>query len=275
MTAAEGRSIRLTSAGLHLADVAAVAQASLRSAEETARWMSSAERPTVRMALDFYDTAPWFALLVGDAERSSDIDIVRVAYDDVTNAVQRRHADVGVQVVPADEPPDRNGRELVADELVGVVRHGHPAAGRGSLEPDDIRTEVYITAGDRPRHGFEHHRFFEPAGARAHRLRKVESLALVLRLIRHYGGITVQPRLALADADLSMLHVVPLAGPPIDVRWMFLLRPEPAEPELEICETIRRMVGVKDPAVRSGQRSEDPATQNSRRSAGAMPRSSS
>lgn len=245
LTVAHGRSLRLTPAGLHLAEVAEVAQVSLRSAEETARWLASAERPTVRMALDFYDTAPWFAGLVGVEERPSDLDIVRVAYDDVVDSVLRRRADVGVSVVPADVAPSvfDPDRLLVDDELVGVVRDDHPAAERGSLEPDDIRTEVYITAGDRPQHGFEHHRFFEPAGVRPHRLRKVESLALVLRLMRRYGGITVQPRVALVDADLAALRVVPLAGDRIDVRWFFALRPDPSEVELEICDVVRRLVG--------------------------------
>jgi LysR family transcriptional regulator, regulator for metE and metH len=241
LTVADGRSLRLTPAAVHLAEVAEVAQASLRSAEGTARWMATAERPTVRIALDFYDTAPWYAGLVGIEGRSSDIDIVRVAYDDVVDSVLRRRADVGVSVFPADTGPG-DGTVLAADQLVGIVRDDHVAARRGVLEPDDIRTEVYITAGDRPQHGFEHHRFFEPAGVRPHRLRKVESLVLVLRLMRTYGGITVQPRIAVADADLTSLRLVPLAGPPIDVVWSFALRPDPTDAELEICELIRTLV---------------------------------
>ena len=266
LTVAAGRSFRLTPAGLHLAEVAEVAQSSLRSAEETARWLASAERPTVRMALDFYDTAPWFTGLVGIEERTSDVDIVRVAYDDVTDSVVRRRADVGVSVFPDDVRlgPDGVARLLADDELVGIVRDDHPAARRGALDPDDIRTAVYITAGDRPQHGFEHHRFFEPAGVRPHRLRKVESLALVLRLMRRYGGITVQPRIAVADADLTSLRVVPLMGESIGVRWSFALRPDPTDAELEICDLIRRLVL---PAGPNGQKR--------RSSSGASPRSSS
>lgn len=251
LTAAEGRSLRLTPAGIHLAEVAQVAHANLRSAEETARWLGSVERPTVRMALDFYDTAPWFAALVGVEDRSSDIDVVRVAYGDVAAAVQHRRADVGVEVMPAagrgdsldaGPPVPHGARHLADDELVGVVRHDHPAVARGALEADDITTAVYLTAGDRPQHGFEHHGFFEPAGARPHRLRKVESLELVLRLMRRYGGITVQPRIALADADLSDLRMVPLAGTSIEVRWFAILRPDSTEAHSEIVELIGRLI---------------------------------
>lgn len=242
LTVADGRSIRLTPAGLHIADVAEVAQTSLRSAEETARWMSSAERPTVRFALDFYDTAPWLPTLIASEHSTSDVDVVRVAYDGVTDAVLRRRADLGVSVVPtgrSSEPSD-DDRSLGDDELVGVAPVDHPAAERGLLVPEDITTAVYVTAGDRPQHGFEHHRFFEPAGVLPHRLRKVESLALLLRILRTSGGLTVQPRLALADAELVGLSVLPLQGPPISVRWTAIMRPEPDGSEREILAVLRR-----------------------------------
>ena len=68
LTVAAGRSLRLTPAALHLAEVAEGARSSLRAAEETARWMASSASPTVRLALDFYDTAPWFGQLLGSDE---------------------------------------------------------------------------------------------------------------------------------------------------------------------------------------------------------------
>jgi DNA-binding transcriptional LysR family regulator len=146
---------------------------------------------------------------------------------------------VAVVVVSHREPP---AHVLADDALVAVVRSDHPAARRGVLEPSDIRDATYATAGERPRHGFEHHEFFEPADVRPHRLRKIESLAMVLRLIRAYGGMTVQPALALRDAPLSGLSTVPLRGDPVRVRWQFLLRPDPRPIELDVCEEIRRLV---------------------------------
>lgn len=241
LTEAHGRSLRLTSAAQHLAEVAEVAQANLRSAEETARWMASAARATVRVALDFYDTAPWFAELIGPEAESSDIDIVRVPYDGVSDAVLRRRADVGVVVHPehATVPADR---WLASDELVGVVRSDHAAARRGCLQPTDVGRAVYLTAGERPQHGFEHFRFFEPAGVRPHRLRKVESLALIVRLIRDFGSVSVQPRLSLRDADLSGLVTVPLDATRIEVHWALALRPNASEAEEEVADVIRGVV---------------------------------
>ena len=91
-------------------------------------------------------------------------------------------------------------------------------------------------------HGFEHHEFFEPAGVRPHRLRKVESLAMALRLIRSFGGITVQPALALRTPPLDGLVMVPLAGRPIPVRWELVLRVDPDDDDLAMAEAVRRLV---------------------------------
>ena len=240
LTIAEGRSIRLTPAGLHLADVGEIVQTSLRSAEETARWMSSADRPAVRIALDFYDTAPWFEQLVGLPDLPSEVDFVRVAHGQTSDSVAQRMTDLGVVVVASDAPFRTT---LSEDVLMGVVPESHPAASRGELLPDDVSDMTYVTAGDRPTRGFEHHEFFQPAGVRPHQLRKVESLAMALRLMRSFGGITVQPALALRTPPLDGLETIPLAGPPTPVRWELVLRPNPDDDELAMAQAIRQLVG--------------------------------
>ncbi|MDW3213318.1 MAG: LysR family transcriptional regulator [Ilumatobacteraceae bacterium] len=241
VTEVAGRSIRLTPGALHLADVALVADASLRSAEATARWMQTARRPTVRIALDFYDTAPWFEPLLDLEEQAADIDLVRVAYDDTTAAVHRRRADLGMSVLPVGVG---EGDPLFVDELVAVVRADHAAAERGVLLPDDVATDVYLTSGDRPQHGFEHHGFMEPAGVLPMRLRKVESLSMILRLLRRWGGISVQPRKVLLPSVTQDLAIVPLDGPGIGVEWRAVHRPDPSDAVVELIETIRRLQPV-------------------------------
>lgn len=239
LTVADGRSIALTAAGRHLAEIGEITLNSLRSAEETARWMNSADRPAVRIALDFYDTAPWFEQLIGLHDLPSDVDFLRVGHDQTVDSVERRMTDLGVVVVAVDAPM---GDALATDRLVGVVPATHPAASRGELWPSDIVDATYVTAGDRPTHGFEHHEFFEPAGVRPGRLRKVESLAMALRLIRSFGGITVQPELALRTPPLDGLVVVPLTGREIPVRWEIILRSTPDDDELAMAAAIRRLI---------------------------------
>jgi LysR family transcriptional regulator, regulator for metE and metH len=238
VTEVAGRSIRLTPGALHLAEVAIVADASLRSAEATARWMQTASRPTVRVALDFYDTAPWFEPLLDLDETTADIDLVRVAYDDTTAAVLRSRADVGMSLLPIGVG---DGDALFVDELVAVVRSDHRAAERGRLVPADVTTDVYLTAGDRPQPGFEHHEFMEPAGVLPMRIRKVESLSMILRLLRRWGGISVQPRMVLTPQVTHDLAIVPLDGVRIGVEWRPVHRPDPADAVVDLIDTIRRL----------------------------------
>jgi LysR family transcriptional regulator for metE and metH len=244
LTTPDGRGVRLTPAGLHLADVGATAQAAVRAAEETARWIGAADRPAIRVALDFYDTAPWFGPLVGVPSLPCDLDFIRIAYGTTDDAVLRRDVDLGVVVAPADTAP--TGEVIADDELVGIVRSDHPAAARGVLLPDDIGDATYATVGDRPAHGFEHHEFFEPAGVRPLRLRKVESLAMILELMRAFGSITVQPSLAVATARLDGLSVVPLLDTRIAVRWDAVLRSPPSEDERDMVAAIRDLLGGLD-----------------------------
>lgn len=241
LAVADGRSLRLTASAIHLAEVGDSVQRALRSAEHTARWMASAARPAVRIAFDFYDTAPWFEELIGRPDLSADIDFVRVGYDGVVDAVERRRADLGV-VVRAGESRDDATTRLCADELVGIVRSDHPAADRGRLAPADIVDAWYLTAGDRPTRGFEHHQFFEPAGVRPYRLRKVESLAMILRLIRSFGGVTVQPALALPSVGLHDLAVVPLLDTTIGIDWRLAVRDDPDDDVTHIANAIRSLV---------------------------------
>ncbi|MEE9413809.1 MAG: LysR family transcriptional regulator [Acidimicrobiales bacterium] len=236
LTTVEGRSIRLTPAAVHVAEVGELTRSAMRAAEETARWMTSAARPAVRIALDFYDTAPWFEELVGLDDLPCDVDFVRVGFDAARHAVNERRADLGIVVVRGDAPA---GDFLVHDELVGLVRVDHAAAKRGVLDPLDIEDAIYLTAGDRPTHGFEHHEFFEPAGVHPYRLRKVESLAMILRLMRKFGGVTVQPYLSLAAAPLDGLAMVPLRDTQIAVRWEIARRQGRSEDEVAMVEAIR------------------------------------
>ena len=248
LTTAAGRSLRLTPAAMHLAEVGENAHRALRAAEESARWMAAASRQAVRIAIDFYDTAPWFERLPDQPTLPCDIDFVRVGYGDVIDAVTQQRADLGLhphqQLDGSIDPKSAalQTERLSTDTLVGIVRAGHPAAVRGLLEPTDITTATYATAGDRPARGFEHHEFFEPAGVRPLRLQKVESLAMILRLIRRHGGITVQPALSLATAHLDGLAVVPLADTTITVDWTVVARNDASSDVHAIIGSIRELL---------------------------------
>lgn len=231
----DGRTLRLTPAGRHLADAGAISEATIRSAEDTARWIGAGHIPRVRLAADFYDTTPWFEHLVGAEDAV--VSVVRVGYEEGPRAVERRTADIAIALrpsAPADAPP------LAHDELAAVVPADHPAAERGELLVDDVVDAMYLTAGQTPRSGFEHHGFMAPAGAFPQRLVRVESVAMILQLVAAGRGISIQPRLALGPATRWGLAVVPLAGVAIPVRWEIVTRSGDDDPiTLTIVERLR------------------------------------
>ena len=233
----DGRSIRLTAAGRHLADAAAVSESTLRSAEDTARWLGAGVAPRVRVAADFYDTAPWFELAGGD-ESDIGISVVRVGYEAGRDAVARRVADIAVELSPAGG----GGAPLADDDLVAVVGPDHPAVARGELTLDDVAAATYLTAGQTPRAGFEHHEFMAPAGVFPERIVRIESVGMILQLVAAGRGLTIQPRLVTAPAERWGLGVVPLAGRSIEVRWDLVMRTEHDPATAQVAARIRAAV---------------------------------
>ena len=237
----DGRSIRLTAAGRHLADAAALSESTLRSAEDTARWLGAGVAPRVRLAADFYDTAPWFEL-VGDGSDIG-VSVVRVGYEAGREAVERRAADIAVELSPAGG----DGSPLATDELVAIVPAEHPAAARNQLRVDDVATATYLTAGQTPRAGFEHHEFMAPAGLFPATIARVESVGLIIQLIAAGRGITIQPRLVARPASRLGLGVVPLAGRAIEVRWDMVTRPEHDPVTAQVAARLRAAVADATP----------------------------
>jgi len=235
----DGRSLRLTTAGRHLADAAAVSEATLRSAEDTARWLGAGSSPRVRLAVDFYDTTPWIAMLLGNPHPEIGVSAVRVRYEAGPEAVERRSVDITI-----DPSPIAAGvsRPLAVDELAAVVGSDHPAAERGELTVDDVVNAVYLTAGHTPRSGFEHHEFMAPAGALPGSLVRIESVSQILHLVAGGHGITVQPRLALGPAEPLGLAVIPLRDVAIGVRWDITTRAEDDPITWAIVDRLRQLV---------------------------------
>ncbi len=240
----EGRTVRLTAAGRHLADAAALSEAALRSAEDTARWLGAGTSPRVRLAIDFYDTAPWLRVLLADPHPDIGVSGVRVRYEAGPEAVEWRAADIAIDPSPITAGVSR---PLAVDELAAVVPPDHAAAQRGELTVDDVVDSVYLTAGHTPRGGFEHHEFMAPAGALPGSLIRVESVSQILQLIAGGHGITVQPRLALSTADALGLAVVPLADTSIGIRWDVTTRAEIDAATHAIVDRLRTAVAARGP----------------------------
>ena len=202
------------------------------------RWLQSAQRTTVRLGLDFYDTAPWIVAVAGDTGADHRVDVVRIPYGQLPEVLERRTVDLAVDLLPADADPG-DAHQLVDDDLVGVVATGDPAADRGELCPADVAETYYLTAGETPTHGFEHSEFMVPAGVEPREVVRIESAAVVLRMIAAGRGITILPRLAVTEADVAEVTVVDLAGPHVPVRWVVRTRTDPIDATLQVIADLQ------------------------------------
>lgn len=219
----DGRTIALTAAGRQLAAAAALTEPSLRSAEAAARWLATGGLPTVRLALGFYDCAPWFRRFGADESMGFRVDVVRVRYGEDRAGVERRSADVAIELraVITGEPLSAGELLIADDELVAIVSSDHPAIRRGSVTPGDIEGSTYLTAGRSPSTGFEHSEFIAPNRAYPRTITQVESVSLILDLVGAGRGVSIQPRLAIAEAaGARSLPILPLQDTTIGVQWV-------------------------------------------------------
>ena len=239
-----GRSLELTASGRHLADVAAGAETALRSSENVARWIGSDRVPPVRLAMGFHDSAPWFVRFGGRSDDDFRVDVVRVGYGLGPDAVERRSADLFIELVPGGASAD----VVAQDRLMAAVPDSHPAAGRGRLLPEDLVDATYLTAGAGPEVGFEHSEFMVPAGVTPGRVLRIESVSLILDLVAAGRGLTIQPELCLPGMDRPPhrsasrspgVVTVPLDGGDISVGWQAVIRPDADPPTLTMLETIK------------------------------------
>ncbi len=244
-----GRSLQLTASGSHLADVAAATETALQSSENVARWIGSDSVPTVRLAMGFHDSAPWFAQVGGRSDDEIRVDVVRVGYGLGPDAVERRSADLTIELVAMGAAADI---VVARDRLMAAVPTDHPAAGRGRLLPDDVVDADYLTAGDGPELGFEHSEFMVPAGVTPGRILRVESVSLILSLVAAGRGLTIQPELCLpgparqrwrSTSPSARVSVVPLDGGDIPVRWQAVIRPDADPATRTVLEMIRAQFG--------------------------------
>jgi LysR family transcriptional regulator for metE and metH len=220
-----GRVVRLTRAGRYLAEAASSLEHQLAEAEVIASLIDNGRRPRVRVALDFYDAAPWIADVPTDD--TALVDLVRVPADGALSALHRRVVDLAIFPV-STLPSGVETTTLCDDRLVAVVPSApHALASSEPIGAAELATQPYFAVGLDPQQGFEFHEFFAPSGHVPQKIVRIESLQLVLSIVARGLGVTIQPRAAVPPRD--DLTVRPLTGDPIVVQWIAITLESPAE----------------------------------------------
>lgn len=209
LTEVDGRSLRLTSAGRHLANAARDANRLLADAEIAARWLDRGTARPVTIGLSFYDSVAW--AIGADAP----VEILRTTDRGWPGALADGTLDVVIDVGDSAAAPSK--RALADDHLVAVVPSDHDLARAGlPIDAQDFVRPTYFASTLEIRPGFEYEVLFRPSDTAPDNIVRIESAACVLDLIALGRGVSIQPRLAVTHRnDVVVLELARR----IDVQW--------------------------------------------------------
>lgn len=220
LTIADGRTLKLTPAGEHLAATASDLEEQIARALLTAQWIGGGEHERVRVAVGFYDTAGWLLDTFAPGDAHCRVELLRFGDDQLLEAVRSGGADLAI--APWSKPPTGLGHVgLAEDLLVAAVPADSRLVDSGPLGPDDLLTETFLTSDYRPSRGFEFHEFFLDGDAVPTTVVQVQSLEMMLRLVGSGLGVTIQPSMVLTwNRPHRTVAIAPLAGRDIQVTWL-------------------------------------------------------
>lgn len=236
-----GRGVRLTPAGLVLAERAVDVAVALRRAEAACDGYLRRATGTVRVAAFQSAARLLFPGLLARVGPVGGID-VRLADEDVAEmefpALTAEH-----DVVVAHRPDrvgvrDRAGSSardgvlvvpLLREPLDVALPLDHPLAGRDAVRPQDLVGEPWISV----RAGFPVAAVLDDvaraAGAEPLVVQRINDFRVVEALVTAGHGIALLPRYCTDDRDGTRLRMVPLVGVEAGRRIEALLRPDRAE----------------------------------------------
>ena len=223
-----GRSLKLTPAGVAIADAAATCEPVLQRAESKARELSNTGKARLRIAFGAQDGLGWVSdvsALLKAAPESLQMDLIDGGRRPPSQSLGQDEADMALQIGEVSFPAfDRY--PVCQDELVCILAADHALAKASAIAPSDIASETYLAHSLVPQPGFELEAFFQPAGQRPGHIVQIESLQAILQLVAARQGVSIQPKSTVRSAvrrhDLTALSLSPV---PIFQPWYLHVRP--------------------------------------------------
>ena len=238
LTESNGRTLRFTPAGQHIAASAAELERELERSLLTTRWIGSGEPSRIRVGVGFYDTAGWLLDTFTPPPGAPRIELLRFRDHDLVDAVRNDRADVAIAPWPKC-PTGLRHIDLGPDVLVAAVAAGGAFADGDPIRPEELYDTTFLTSDYRPSRGFEFHEFFLVAGVVPTTVVQVQSLEILLRLVGNGDGVTIQPSLVLTwNRPHRTVEIVPLAGRDITVQWTATYRRDAGEEVVAAADRI-------------------------------------
>jgi LysR family transcriptional regulator for metE and metH len=192
----EGRSLRLTQAGLYLLSVANRLLPQLVHAEETIAQYAQGERGTLRIGIECHPCYQWLLKVVSPYLSSwpdVDVDVKQRFQFGGIGALLGHEIDLLVTPDPLFKPGLRFEPVFDYEQVLVVGRH-HPLACERFVKPKHLADEELITYPVSPDRLDVYTQFLLPAGIRPKRHKVIETTDIMLQMVESGRGVAALPR---------------------------------------------------------------------------------
>ncbi|HEX2881212.1 MAG TPA: LysR family transcriptional regulator [Polyangiaceae bacterium] len=205
----QGRSLRLTQAGLYLLSVANRLLPQLAHAEETIGQYAQGERGTLRIGIECHPCYQWLLKVVSPYLASwpdVDVDVKQRFQFGGIGALLGHEIDLLVTPDPLFKPGLRFEPVFDYEQVLVVSRH-HPLARASHVHPKQLADEVLITYPVAVDRLDVYTQFLLPAGVRPKRHKVIETTDIMLQMVASGRGVAALPRW-LAEEYADKMRVV-------------------------------------------------------------------
>ena len=183
-------------------------------------------RDVVRIGMATYRNFAWLPQFTAFLRKSApDLGIELAAGIEAADTEALKGQLIDVFITPHDNAAQTNRTELFADELVALVAPSHRLAGRHSITPADVESEVFYTYSLSVQPGFEYLEFLQPARADPVRYVLVPSPETAAAAVRGGQGMTILSRWSVrAELEDKRLIALSLGQRGVKIHWGALVR---------------------------------------------------
>lgn len=190
-----GRRLRLTAAGELLLNTAQQVTPQLQQVEQQLRAMAEGQLGTLRIGVECYPCQEWLNAVVAKFLRNQpnvDIDIIRQLPAAGEEVLLKHQIDllISPEIV---EHQRLMHLPLFEYEQVLVVAKSHPLATSKNIQPEQLQDQQLITFPIEQQRLDIFVNFLRPAQVNPNQHKKVESLALILEMVKQQRGVAVLP----------------------------------------------------------------------------------
>jgi LysR family transcriptional regulator for metE and metH len=192
----EGRSLRLTQAGLHLLAVANRLLPQLDHAEERLHQYAQGERGILRIGMECHPCYQWLLKVVAPFLAqwpAVDVDVKQKFQFGGIGALFGYEIDLLVTPDPLYKPGLRYEAVFDYEQVLVVSRH-HALATATYIEPAQLSSEVLITYPVEIDRLDIYNQFLLPAGISPKRHKIIETTDILLQMVASGRGVTALPR---------------------------------------------------------------------------------